>query len=41
MRYKMGGAFSEVINHFADDNGYDLFVPLKEVEPNEDQTIKE
>lgn len=26
-RYKWGDTFKEKINHFEDDNGYDLFVP--------------
>lgn len=29
-RYKFGCTFKEKINHFEDDNGYDLFVPLHE-----------
>ena len=29
-RYKFGFTFKEKINHFEDDNGYDLFVPLYE-----------
>lgn len=29
-RYKFGYTFKEKINHFEDDNGYDLFVPLHE-----------
>lgn len=28
-RYKFGAQFEESINHFEDDNGYDLFVPIK------------
>ena len=28
-RYKFGDTFDEEINHFEDDNGYDLFVPIK------------
>ena len=28
-RYKFGCTFKEKINHFEDDNGFDLFVPLK------------
>lgn len=28
-RIKFGTTFQEKINHFEDDNGYDLFVPLK------------
>ncbi len=30
-RYKMGGYTAEDINHYEDDNGYDLFYPLKEI----------
>lgn len=29
-RTKFGYAYHEKINHFQDDDGYDLFVPLKE-----------
>lgn len=29
-RYKFGCIFKEKINHFEDDDGYDLFVPLRE-----------
>lgn len=28
-RYKFGFTFPEEINHFQNDNGYDLFVPIK------------
>lgn len=31
-RYKFGDTFPETINHFEDDNGYDLFVPIKKRE---------
>lgn len=31
-RYKFGDTFPEKINHFEDDNGYDLFVPIKKRE---------
>lgn len=30
-RYKFGATFKEKINHFEDDNGYDLFVPYEEI----------
>ena len=29
-RYKFGTWYDDRINHFQDDNGYDLFVPIKE-----------
>lgn len=29
-RTKFGYTFKEKINHFEDDDGYDLFIPLKE-----------
>ena len=29
MRHKLGESFVDTINHFEDDNGYDLFIPLK------------
>lgn len=28
-RYKFGSWFKEDINHFEDDDGYDVFVPMK------------
>lgn len=31
VRYKFGVEFVEKINHFEDDNGYDVFVPLKKL----------
>ena len=31
-RTKFGYTYDEDINHFQDDNGFDLFVPLKELE---------
>ena len=30
-RYKWGSRFNESINHFQDDDGSDLFVPIKEI----------
>lgn len=30
-RYKFGMTFKETINHFEDDNGYDLFVPYEKI----------
>lgn len=32
IRYKFGYTYPEKINHFQDDDGYDVFVPLKEKE---------
>jgi len=29
-RYKFGSYYSEKINHFEDDNGFDVFVPMEE-----------
>lgn len=29
VRYKWGNSFKEQINHFEDDNGYDLFIPIQ------------
>ena len=29
-RYKFGTWYDDTINHFQDDNGYDLFVPIRE-----------
>lgn len=34
------GFFSEEINHLEDDNGFDVFIPLKEIEPTEQQRVK-
>lgn len=31
-RYKFGHYFTDKINHFQDDDGYDLFVPIGKVE---------
>lgn len=28
-RYKFGRTFTDKINHFEDDDGYDLFVPIE------------
>lgn len=30
-RFKWGSSYIEKINHFEDDNGYDLFVPIKKI----------
>lgn len=32
IRYKFGCTYPEKINHFQNDDGYDVFVPLKEKE---------
>ena len=29
IRYKFGTTFTDEINHFEDDDGYDLFVPIR------------
>ena len=29
IRYKLGGSFVDNINHFQDDDGYDVFIPFK------------
>jgi len=31
-RYKFGAYYMDSVNHFQDDDGYDLFVPIQEVE---------
>ena len=31
VRHKFGSSFPEEINHLSDDDGYDLFIPLKEI----------
>jgi hypothetical protein len=41
MRTKFGSVFKEDINHPEDDNEYDLFIPIGEVVPEEDEVIKE
>ena len=28
-RYKFGGYYTDKINHYEDDNGYDVFVPVE------------
>lgn len=30
-RYKFGDTFEDTINHYEDDDGYDVFVPIKEI----------
>ncbi len=35
-RYKFGEWFKESINHFEDDDGYDVFVPMKVIENEND-----
>lgn len=35
MRTKFGATYPETINHFQDDNGYDLFVPIREIKYEE------
>ncbi len=39
MRTKFSSTFPEDINHFEDDNGFDLFVPIQEVEPEPHEEI--
>ena len=31
IRYKWGNSYQEKINHFEDDDGFDLFVPIREI----------
>ena len=31
IRYKWGKSYQEKINHFEDDDGFDLFVPIREI----------
>jgi hypothetical protein len=38
-RTKFSDVFTEKINHPEDDDGYDVFVPLKEIQPTEDELI--
>lgn len=40
MRSKFGHTFPEDIKHPVDDDGYDLFVPVCEIEPEELELIK-
>jgi hypothetical protein len=35
IRHKFGDSYPEKINHFEDDNGYDLFVPIREIKDEE------
>lgn len=39
LRYKWGSHYNDKINHFEDDNGFDLFVPIKRVKPKDDEKI--
>lgn len=41
MRTKWEDVFPEKIYHPEDDNGKDLFIPYKKVEPTEEEKIKE
>ena len=40
MRDKMGAHFPETIFHLEDDNGFDVFIPLKITKPTDEQRIK-
>jgi hypothetical protein len=40
MRTKWKDIYPEKIFHPEDDNGYDLFIPYKKVEPTEEERIK-
>jgi len=41
MRYKFGAFLRDEVNHLEDDNGFDLFVPLRiEENPTDEQRIK-
>lgn len=40
IRTKFNEKFIDTINHIEDDNGYDLFIPLKLTTPTEEQVIK-
>lgn len=31
IRYKFGSSYIDEINHFEDDDGHDLFIPMKEL----------
>ena len=35
-RYKFGFTYKDKVNHFQDDDGYDLFVPIKEKGENDE-----
>ena len=34
-RHKWGDSYPEKINHFEDDDGFDLFVPIREIKDEE------
>lgn len=40
MRTKFGHVSIDNINHLEDDNGYDLFIPIEQVQPTEEQRVK-
>lgn len=40
MRTKFGDVFAEDIYHPEDDDGFDLFLPVAEIEPTEKEKIK-
>jgi hypothetical protein len=39
MRQKFGRRYPDEVNHPEDDNGFDLFVPLRKIVPREDEII--
>jgi hypothetical protein len=39
VRNKFNCSFNEKINHFQNDNGFDLFVPLSKITPEPNQII--
>lgn len=41
MREKFGNIFPEIIFHPEDDNGYNLFIPYRQVEPTAEEVTKE
>lgn len=34
-RYKLGSYYTDEINHYEDDDGYDVFVPTEEIKQDE------
>ena len=41
MRTKFGCTYPEEINHFQDDNGYDVFTPIRDITDEERDAIEE
>lgn len=41
IRTKFGGSFPESINHPEDDNGFDFFIPVAEIQPLDEERVSD